>query len=105
MSEAVSLRQWREGNLPAQLLTKDDLAAFKAQLFQEIRNLLQQQEHTGITKKWMKSSEVQKLLNISRGKLLSLRISGKLPFTRVGGLIYYSGDDIKDMLESNKQQY
>jgi hypothetical protein len=105
MSEAMSLSQWREGNLPAQLLTKDDLAAFRTQLFQEIRNLLQQQEHTGITKKWMKSSEVQKLLNISRGKLLSLRISGKLPFTRVGGLIYYSGDDIKDMLESNKQQY
>lgn len=105
MSEAVNLSQWREGKLPTQLLTKDDLAAFKAQLFQEIRNLIQQQEPTGVTKKWMKSSEVQKLLNISRGKLLSLRISGQLPFTRVGGLIYYSGDDIKDMLESNKQQY
>lgn len=103
MSETTNSGLWNPGKSVAQLITKDDLAIFKVQLFQEIRSLIQRNQQKSEIKKWLKSPEVQKLLNISKGTLLSLRVSGKLPFTRVGGVIYYSEDDIKNMLESNRQ--
>jgi Helix-turn-helix domain len=83
-------------------VTLRDLSNFKSQLLQDIRLLLTGNSVKGETKKWMKSLEVQKLLNISRGKLLTLRLSGKLPFTKIGGIIYYNQEDINNMFEANK---
>jgi len=83
------------------LLTKADLADFKLQLLFEIKNILK--EHSGQpTKKWLKSFEVRKLLNISPGTLQNLRARGILPYTRIGGVIYYDSDEIRHMLESKK---
>ena len=45
-------------------------------------------------KRWIKSSEVKKMLNISNGTLLSLRKTGQLPFKRVGGLMFYDAGEI-----------
>lgn len=82
-----------------QLLTVDDLADFKRQLLFEIKTLLK--EHSGQpVKKWLKSSEVRKLLNISPGTLQNLRVKGILPFTRIGGVIYHDSEDIQRMLAS-----
>ena len=53
------------------------------------------------TKKWLKSFEVRKLLNISPNTLTNLRINGTLPYTKIGGVIYYNYDDIQSMLEAN----
>jgi hypothetical protein len=82
-----------------QLLTVDDLNDFKKQLLFELKTLLK--EYNGQpTKKWLKSREVRKLLNISPGTLQNLRLKGILPFTRVGGVIYHDAEDIQRMLES-----
>jgi hypothetical protein len=84
-----------------QLLTLDDLADFKRQLVFEIKTILKEQ--TGQpAKKWLKSKDVRKLLNISPGTLQTLRTRGTLPFTRVGGVIYHDAEDIQQMLESKK---
>jgi hypothetical protein len=56
-------------------------------------------------KKWLKSDEVRKLLDISAGKLLTLRINGTLPYTKIGGVIYYDQDDINQMFSSRKFQH
>lgn len=53
-------------------------------------------------KKWLKSSEVRKLLNISPGKLLALRAKRQLAFVRLGGVIYYDRDDIEAMIQKAK---
>jgi hypothetical protein len=53
-------------------------------------------------KKWLKSSEVRKLLNISPGKLLALRASRQLAFVKLGGVIYYDRDDIETMIQKAK---
>src|SRR5687768_1493986 len=84
-----------------QLLTIDDLADFKRQLIFEIKTLLKEQGGQP-TKKWLKSKEVRKLLNISPGTLQNLRVKGTLPFTRVGGVIYHDSEDIQQMLQSKK---
>lgn len=55
-----------------------------------------------LEKKWMKSVEVMKLLEISHGKLQTMRNARKISFTRLGGSIYYDREDIEQMFEENK---
>ena len=53
-------------------------------------------------KKWLKSSEVKSLLRISPGTLQNLRINGTLTFTKIGGIIFYSYEEILKVMEQNK---
>ena len=86
-----------------QIITTDDLREFKIELLEDLKRLLK--EHSGQpTKKWLKSYEVRKLLGISPGTLQNLRVNGTLPFTKIGGVIYYDYADIQAMLQSNKFQ-
>ncbi len=84
-----------------EILTRQDLFEFKSELFKELQHILNPAQ-TLASKKWLKSSEVRKLLNISAGTLQNLRINGTLKFTKVGGTIYYDQDQIQTMLESGK---
>lgn len=81
-----------------EILTKEDLRAFKIELLQEIKTLLQPQGQAQ-NKKWLKSQEVRKMLNISPGTLQNLRINGTLRYTKIGSLIYYKQEDINTLLE------
>lgn len=86
-----------------QLITIDDLQDFKLELLSEIRALL---NGSGVSlgKKWIKSEEVRKMLGLSIGKLQTLRINGTLPYTKIGGVIYYDHEDIVNMMVSRKIQ-
>jgi hypothetical protein len=55
-----------------QLVTLDDLEKFRINLLMDIRKMLDGQLAKP-PKRWIKSSEVKKLLNISGGTLMSLR--------------------------------
>ena len=87
--------------MPTQIITTDDLREFKIELLDEIRNIVSEQK-SATTKKWLKSIEVRKLLNISPGTLQTLRINGTLPFTKIGGTNYYNLTDIEKLLSKNK---
>jgi len=80
-----------------EIITKEDLKDFKNEMLTEIRQLMQPGQ--GQSKKWLKSNEVRKLLNISPGTLQNLRINGTLSFTRIGSIIYYKAEDINKLLE------
>lgn len=87
--------------MAATIITTDDLLEFKQELFVELKRLFK--ESSGhATKKWLKSPEIRKLLGISPGTLQNLRLNGTLPFTKIGGVIYYDSDDIQQMLQSRK---
>lgn len=84
-----------------QIITTDDLREFKMELLEEFKKLLK--ELAGhASKKWLKSPEVRKLLDISPGTLQNLRVNGTLPFTKIGGVIYYDYADIHKMLTDNR---
>ena len=71
-----------------QLITVDDLFAFKKELLHELLTALQ--THPNLTpKKWMKSHEVRRLLKVSPGTLQTLKSSGILPYTKMGGVHFY----------------
>ena len=80
-----------------QLVTLADLKSVRDELLAAIART--RGSSTDTVKKWLKSSEVRKLLNISPGKLLALRASRQLAFVRLGGVIYYDRDDIEAMIQ------
>lgn len=85
-----------------QLITVGDLEVFKTNLILEIKKLLTDARPTS-AKKWLKSSEVKKLLGISTGTLQNLRMNGSLSFSKVGGIIFYDYNEIAKLLKDNEQ--
>lgn len=87
--------------MPAQIITTDDLREFKMELLSELKTMLTSHSNTN-EKKYLKSSDIMEMLKISPGTLQNLRINGTLPYSKVGGVIYYDYDDIKKVLEENR---
>ena len=83
--------------MAAQIITKEDLDEFREKLLIEIRILLGKSPDE--PKKWLKSYQVKNLLKISPGTLQNLRTNGTLPFTKIGGILYYKQEDIMKILE------
>lgn len=90
--------------MPANILTTEDLTEFKLELLHEIKVLLTKSGE-GVSKKWLKSSEVMKLLKISPGTLQNFRINGTIPYTKIGGIIYYEAEEIQRILQENKVNF
>lgn len=93
----IQLSSSKQSVFRDQLVTVADLDAFKTDLLTGIRGLLSDLKERQ-SKKWLKSYEVKKLLAISNGTLQTLRSNGTLPFTKIGGTIYYNSEDIDKML-------
>ena len=86
--------------MAVQIITLEDLTEFRLTLLQDLKDLLTKNGQP--EKKWLKSKEVRKLLNISPGTLQTLRINGTLTYTKVGGIIYCDQLDIDKLLSRNK---
>lgn len=83
------------------IVTQEELKQFKSELLEEIKGIISQQESNG--KKWLRSHEVRKLLgNISPGKLQDMRNKGELPFTRIGGTLFYDPSDVAKVMDKRK---
>lgn len=80
-----------------EILTKEDLQAFRVQLLNDLKEWFAAKATTS-ERAWLKGSEVKKLLKISHNTLQNLRISGKLHPTKVGGIFYYSQEEINQLL-------
>tara|TARA_R110002167_G_scaffold324844_1_gene530948 strand:- start:191 stop:469 length:279 start_codon:yes stop_codon:yes gene_type:complete len=87
--------------MAATTITTDDLREFRMELLDDIKELLSNQSST-ISKRWLKSPEVRELLGISPGTLQNLRINGTLPYTKVGGVLYYDYEEIMTVMEENR---
>lgn len=86
------------GSDPGQPVTAADLQQLKIELVREMRKLVVPQP-TLTQRPWLKSHEVRKLLKISPGTLQHLRDSGKLKFSKVGGIIFYDVKDVEEMIK------
>ena len=90
--------------MPTAIITTDDLREFKLELLEDFKKLLTSNSSTQ-TKKYLKSNEVMELLQVSPGTLQTLRINGTLPYTKVGGIIYYELQEIQKVMEDNKVKH
>lgn len=86
--------------MKVELITREDLEVFKKELLQEIRrNTPHPRKSAEEPKEWLKSYEVRKLLGISAGTLQNLRLNETLPYTKIGGLMYYRYEDIRRLMD------
>jgi hypothetical protein len=83
------------------VVTHHDLETFRKALLDDVKKLLNE-KHGRPARKWLKSHEVRRLLTISPGTLQNLRVNGTLPYTKIGGVIFYDYEDIHNMLEQRK---
>ncbi|MFN8262610.1 MAG: helix-turn-helix domain-containing protein [Chitinophagales bacterium] len=82
-------------------ITKNDLLELKKEIISEVSNLL---TGTVENKKWLKSADVRKMLSISPGTLQNLRVSRVLPFTKIGGTVFYDYNDVMKVMQKNKSE-
>lgn len=85
--------------MSVEIITKEDLQHFRRQLLEELQQLLNRKKSRETLPPVLRSADVRKLLQISPATLQTLRINGTLPFTKVGGTIYYRQEDIARLLE------
>jgi hypothetical protein len=87
------------------IITPEDLEQFKWDLLSDIKEILETKVNKPVPpqeeKKWIKSHQVQRLLGISPGTLQNLRINGTIPYSKVGGVLFYNKQDIERILEEN----
>ena len=81
------------------LVTVQDLQELKAEIISEIEQITKKQT---TQKEWLKSSEVREMLSISSGTLQSLRINRDIPFSKMGGTLYYERAEVVKALNKSK---
>ncbi len=79
--------------MAAEIITKEDLQEFGQQLLNQIKSLLGHAIEE--PKKWLKSYQVTNMLKISDNTLQTLNNNGTIPFTKIGGILYYSHHNFK----------
>lgn len=91
--------------MPAQILTTDDLREFKLELIEELKQIISTYyvDNSSSTKRWLKSSEVQEMLDLSPNSLRNLRVTRVLSFTKINGIFYYDRSDIDQMITRLKK--
>ncbi|SFS81905.1 Helix-turn-helix domain-containing protein [Mucilaginibacter polytrichastri] len=87
--------------MPLEIITKDDLEAFRRSLLNDIQDLLANNKPEN--KEWLRCADVRRLLKVSTGTVQNLRISGKLKSRKVGGIHFYKLADIENMLSGKRQ--
>ena len=85
--------------MPAHIVTTEDLLVFKEELLEELKEVLAQSHQS--TQPWLRSAQVRERLNISAGTLQTLRINGVIPYSKIGGILFYPQEGIDRVLEEN----
>ena len=93
-------KQFREAASSNQITTIADLVKFKREIVDEVKTLLASIQQRPI-KRWLKSFEVKELLHISTGTLHNLRTNGTLPFSKIGGIVFYDREAVEKVLENH----
>jgi len=81
-----------------EIVTKQDLEYFRQQLLQDLSLFLGKQQQTN--PEYLRSKEVRKLLNISAGSLVNLRVKGLLQPVKIAGIYYYKLEEIHALKNS-----
>jgi hypothetical protein len=85
--------------MSAEIITREDLEQFRVRLLSDLKGVISESKNESL-KGWLKSSEVLSYLKIGTSKLQSLRITGKLVSSKIGGVHYYKLEDIERMLNN-----
>ena len=82
------------------LVTVQDLQKMKEEIISKIALMT---DKATSQKEWLRSAEVMEMLSISTGTLQNLRINDEIPYTKIGGTLYYERKAILKVLNDNKK--
>lgn len=84
------------------VISKEDFDQFKKELVDEIKQILQPsiKDRT----KWLRSSDVREMLNISDSTLQTFRINGTIPAYKLDSTWFYKSDEIAEALERGRNR-
>ncbi|MEB0260517.1 helix-turn-helix domain-containing protein [Mucilaginibacter sp. 10I4] len=83
--------------MAVEIITKEDLQEFGEQLLNQMKTLIGRGQAEE-PRKFIKSYQVKNLLKISNNTLQTLRDNGTIPFSKIGGILYYNYEDIMKVL-------
>lgn len=86
----------------AQILTIEEFNDFTKRIFEKL-DRIENKQSGAETNRWLKSGDVKKMLNISHGKLQTMRDNKEISYTKVGGVIFYDRNEINRILTKGVQ--
>lgn len=90
--------------MPAEILTTDDLREFKLEVISEIKKILSDHQASKPEgKRFLKSNDLQELLDLSPASLQNLRNARILPYTKIGGTFFYDWEDVIQLMNKYKK--
>jgi hypothetical protein len=98
--EAIFILKFKElviNIVKMEIVTKEDLQAFRIQLIDDIKRLLSSNPIDAASPEWVKSAEARRILKASPGTLQNLRVSGKLHPVKIAGTWYYNSQEIASL--------
>ena len=81
------------------LITKNDLNDFKLELVNLITDIVSKSQPK---KKKFLQRRCKRPVRNSTGTLRKYRITGKISYTKIDGILYYKYEDVIKLIESNK---
>lgn len=81
-----------------EIVSKSDFDEFKEEVLCRLDDVL---NRSGVSREWLRSTEVADMLGISIGTLKNLRDSRRIPFSKIGGTPLYRLTDIHEILLAN----
>jgi hypothetical protein len=87
--------------MSVKIVAKDDLQVFRLQLINDFKDLLKTHYNPSqeMSLERYKTHDVRKILKCSVNKLVSLRVSRKIRFKKLGGTVYNNREDVRRLLE------
>jgi len=83
-----------------ELVTVSDLMQLESRLTNKMSDFFKANQNN--QKRWLKSAGVRKMLgDISNSTLQNLRIYENLPFSKIGGTLFYDKDAIIEFMKEN----
>ena len=84
-------------------MTKEDINLFKQEMLDAFRTIVEQELKPRVYRKWIKTYQLKEMLDLSDTTLQTMRNSGVIPYTLLGGLAFYDYEEILQLMEKNKQ--
>lgn len=98
-------RTQKSNHMATNIITSEDLEQFKWEFLELIKEHIDKRlgkiTPAAEERQWLKSHQVQRMLGISPGTLQTLRINGTIPYTKIGGIIFYDKKNIQQIMEDN----
>lgn len=84
-----------------ELLTKNDFSEIKETLLQLTSEIKSLKQNSPLSEKWLDNQDLCELLHISKRTLQNYRDHGTIPFSQIGGKIYYKASDVEKLLNKH----